>query len=305
MRPFLSVYGHVSIDQIVFVDEFPRKNTSADITRKDTRLGGTGANIAVMAASLGVPTAICAFVGEDFPPKYEDTMRSKGLIMDEFVKVPEYETSQAIVVNDGGMDQKVLFYQGPQGHATKLGRYLTSNAGKSVYTHFCTGEPDYYISVMGTVRASGGRIALDPAQEVYKAWDGERFRRALELTDMLFCNQHEMGYILGYLGAGDLSGIDKELVVCTKGSQGSIAYIDGRALEIPAVTPRRVRDVTGAGDGYRAGFYAGRYHGLSVTDSLVAASAVASFVVEDVGALSNIPSWDAVMERAEGLLGRI
>lgn len=87
MNPFLTVYGHISLDQIVSVDEFPRMNTSVDVTNKQTSLGGTAANVAVTAARLGVPTAICAFVGNDFPKKYEDLMASSGLIMDEVVKV--------------------------------------------------------------------------------------------------------------------------------------------------------------------------------------------------------------------------
>ena len=58
MNPFLTVYGHISLDQIVSVDEFPRMNTSVDVTNKQTSLGGTAANVAVTAARLGVPTDI-------------------------------------------------------------------------------------------------------------------------------------------------------------------------------------------------------------------------------------------------------
>ena len=111
MNPFLTVYGHISLDQIVSVDEFPRMNTSVDVTNKQTSLGGTAANVAVTAARLGVPTAICAFVGKDFPKKYEDLMASSGLIMDEVVKVDGYDTSTAIVINDHDLNQKVLFFE--------------------------------------------------------------------------------------------------------------------------------------------------------------------------------------------------
>jgi nucleoside kinase len=302
LKPFLSVYGHVSIDQILSVTDFPELNHTADIVRKDTRLGGTGTNIAARAAALGVPTAICAFVGMDFPQMYEDRMRARGLIMDEFVRVEDFETSQAIVVNDKALDQKVLFYQGPQGHATQLKKYLTSNARNSDYVHFCTGEPEYYITIMNMIDMLGNKIAVDPAQEIYKAWDGDTFKRALNLSDYLFCNQHEEPYVRKFTGVSDLSELKKEMVVCTKGAAGSAVYIDGEKREIPAVKPARVRDCTGAGDAYRAGFYAGLYTKHSVPESLVIASASASFAVEDVGALTNIPSFDAVMGRAEPYL---
>ena len=97
MKPYLSVYGHISIDQIVSLADFPQMNTSVDILSKQTKLGGTGTNIAVTAASLGVPTAICGFVGNDFPKIFEDFMRSKDLIMDEMVKV-EMEKKLVLLV---------------------------------------------------------------------------------------------------------------------------------------------------------------------------------------------------------------
>ena len=53
MEPFLSVYGHVAIDQICTVRKFPRDNTTEDVLTKTTVLGGTGPNIAVHAARLG------------------------------------------------------------------------------------------------------------------------------------------------------------------------------------------------------------------------------------------------------------
>ena len=61
MRPFLTVYGHVCLDQIMSLDRFPEPNTSVDILEKHRYYGGTGANIATVAASLGVPTALCSF----------------------------------------------------------------------------------------------------------------------------------------------------------------------------------------------------------------------------------------------------
>jgi len=119
--PFLSVYGHVAVDQIMTVRKFPADNTTEDILTKVTALGGTGTNIAVVAARLGCPTALCAFVGNDFPGAYERQIQESGLILDEFVHVDDYQTSGAMVVNDPNMVQKVVFYQGPQGFADDIG----------------------------------------------------------------------------------------------------------------------------------------------------------------------------------------
>jgi len=301
-RPFLSVYGHVTIDQIISIKRFPVINESVDVLTKNTTLGGTGSNIAMTAARLGVPTAVCAFVGEDFPPRYEKDMRDSGLIMDEMVRVADYESSQAIVINDSEMKQEVIFYQGPQGSACKLGNMLTKNARSSSYVHFCTGEPDYYLSVMGALKGTPPKIALDPAQEIYKMWDKERIQNALSSSDSLFCNEYEARTIEKILGIKDVMEIEKDLVVRTEGEKGGTAKIDGEIVHIPVIAGKVFIDATGAGDAFRAGFYCGLYNGYGTYESLILASATSSFIVEKVGALTNTPKWEDVLERAERYL---
>ncbi len=300
--PFLSVYGHVAIDQIMKVAEFPRDNTSVDVLEKSTHLGGTGSNIAVVAARLGVPTALCAFVGEDFPKIFEDIIVNAGVITDELVKVKGYDTSQAMVANDSQMTQKVLFYQGPQGFASKIGIKMLKNASDSRYVHFCTGEPRYYIDLMSEI---AGKKAIDPAQEVHRIWNAPLLKEALDSSDYLFCNRYEFESVSKYLGVDSVKQIEKSLVVMTKGEDGSEAVIDGEFFTIPTVKADRVVDATGAGDSYRAGFYAGLYHGHDVHESLVIASAVSSFIVEEYGSMTASPTWDQVMERADSYLREI
>lgn len=301
-KPFLSVYGHVTVDQIISIKEFPDINESVDVLFKNTTLGGTGTNIAVTASSLGVPTALCSFVGEDFPTNYENFIKDSGVIMDDFKKVSDCETSQAIVLNNSKHQQKVIFYQGPQGCASKFGKSVQDSATKSSYVHFCTGEPKYYIDIMKDLDSNDLKIAIDPAQEIYKMWDSDSISRALDYSDYLFCNEYESKVIEKYLGISDVMLIDKPLVVRTEGEKGSVAKINGSIVKIPAIKGNDIKDATGAGDAYRAGYYAGLYNKYSVHDSLILAASVSSFVIENVGALTNIPSWDQVLERARDYL---
>ena len=302
MDPFLTVYGHVAIDQIVRVMRFPRDNTTEDVVNKTTLLGGTGPNVAVHAAALGVPTALCAFVGTDFPAKFLKQIASSGCIVDEVIEVDGYDTSQATIINDENMTQKVLFYQGPHGCASKLGIPMLKNASRSKYVHFVTGEPRFHIDCMSQIDAS---VSLDPAQEAHRIWNTELLEEAMQYTDSLFGNNYEFESLLKYLDLDTIDGIDKPLVVCTCGGKGTEAVIDGEHFHIPVVEAKRVADATGAGDSFRAGYYAGLYHGYDKHQSLVIASATASFIVEEIGALTAMPTFDQVMERADPYLKAI
>ena len=303
-EPYLSVYGHVTVDQIISIERFLDPGITADALSKKTTLGGTGPNIAVSAARLGCPTALCAFVGPDFPAKYMDLMRDSGLVMDEVVTLEDEETSTCVIINDRDLVTRVFFYQGPQGHADETGVRLDRMARVSERVHFCTGQPSYYISLMRDLRG-GPAIGLDPAQEVHRVWNPDLVWQAMPMADVLFCNELEAETLQRYLGIGDVLDAGPSLVVRTEGDMGSVARVDGETVRIPAVKAARAVDVTGAGDNYRAGFYAALYRGYEVPEALLMAASVASFAVEEVGALNNTPTWDQVVERAEPYLGGI
>jgi len=230
---------------------------------------------------------------------------SSGVITDEFITQDGYDTAQALIVNDSRKEQRVFFYQGPQGSASSLNNVLKKNASLSRYVHFSTGEPDYYLNIMSLIKNVERKISFDPAQEIHKVWDAERFMTALGMSDILFCNGYEAVSALKYAAADSFMNVDADMIVCTRGTEGSEHYADGRMTKIPAVPVRHVVDATGAGDAYRAGFYAGKFNGYSDTDSLIIGAATASFIIEDIGALSNVPTLDMVMERADRYLGNI
>lgn len=297
-RPFLTVYGHVSVDQILTLKEFPQVNTSVDITDKHRYLGGTGGNIAVIAASLGVPTAICSYVGSDFPPQYRRFMSESGLILDELVEAEEYETSTALIVNNERHDQITYFYQGPMGHMDP-DMALTAMAERSRMVHFSTGNPEYYIRVMELLSGKKVQIALDPAQEVHRIWNADAFRRALEHTDILFSNQYEISSMLRYAGLSAPHEMPVRMVVQTRGKEGAEIWLDGSHLCIPSVQGAEAVDTTGAGDAFRAGLYAGLYRKYDIQKSAMLGAVTASFIIESVGSLTKVPTWEQVLGRAE------
>ncbi|MCI4348073.1 MAG: PfkB family carbohydrate kinase, partial [Thermoplasmata archaeon] len=51
------------------------------------------------------------------------------------------------------------------------------------------------------------------------------------------------------------------LIVETRGRDGAVAWTRAGSSKVPAARPRKVRQVTGAGDGFRGGFYAGWFRG--------------------------------------------
>jgi sugar/nucleoside kinase (ribokinase family) len=306
LEPFLSVYGHICLDQIMSLERFPEPNTSVDILEKHRYFGGTGANLATMAASLGVPTALCSFVGNDLPEDFRRFMEGRGVDLRDTVPVNGYETSTVLIVSDSAHNQIAYVYQGPM---RDMGSFelRMDVARRSKVIHVSTGRPEYYLRLMKECRALGKEIVFDPAQEIHLIWSEEAFRKAAPLCDMLFCNENELRTAMRYLGAERpeemLSHIP--VLVTTQGAKGSIVYTAEGSWRIPAAKPKRMVDPTGAGDAFRAGFYAGKFRGGNILKWAAYGSATASFVLEEKGSLTNIPTWDEVEERAGPILGML
>jgi sugar/nucleoside kinase (ribokinase family) len=303
MRPYLCVYGHTNLDYIMTLDRFPELNTSVNVGEKKRYFGGTGANVATIAASLGVPTALASYVGPDFPAEFRSLMEGKGVDLRDLVVVEDQETPTVWVISDAEHNQIAYVYQGPMARMEDMPIRISA-AEESVWVHIMTGRPPYYLRVMEECARLGKSVSFDPAQEIHHVWNPEWFDRAISLADIFFCNENELRTAMRYLGMSRAEDLLQkvDLLVNTKGSRGVIICGPEGRMEIPAVTPGKVVDTTGAGDAFRAGFYAGKYRGLKVRDCAVIGAAAASFVIEARGSLTNIPDWGQVMERARNII---
>lgn len=298
MKPYLCVYGHTNLDFIMSLDHFPEKNTSVDVVEKQRYFGGTGANVATVAASLGVPTALASFVGKDFPAEFRMLMVKKGVDLEDLIEVEGYETPTVWIVSDASHDQIAYVYQGPM---RRMGEFeLRLNAAREAdIVHIMTGRPEYYLRIMRESVRLGKTISFDPAQEIHHIWTEEKFREAIGMCDLFFCNESELGTAMKYLGAKRPEDLldHVDVLFNTMGSQGSRIFTRDGELEIPAVKPVNVVDTTGAGDAFRAGFFAGIFRNFSIRDSARFGAAAASFVIEAKGSLTNVPDWADVLDR--------
>jgi sugar/nucleoside kinase (ribokinase family) len=301
--PHLTVYGHVALDYIMSLERFPPVNTSVDILDKKVFFGGTAANLATMAASLGVPTAIVSYVGGDLPADFERLMTTKGVLLDDLEKVENGQTPTVWVVSDVSHDQIAYVFQGAM---RDMGAYepRTRMAERSKEVHIYTGRPEYYLRVMKKLEGKK-RISFDPAQEIHHIWSADRFRDAMRMSDVLFANRGELRTAMDYMGAEEPEDLLEhvDLIVNTRGGEGSVLITREGKIEVPVIASSKVVDTTGAGDAFRAGFYAGRYRGYDLASSGLLGSATASFAVESRGGLTNVPVWEQVLARARPFLG--
>jgi len=296
---FLGVYGHAAIDVIYRSDEFPKPNTTVELKDRKQHFGGTAANVARIASTLDVRTALACHVGDDFPKEYMDALKNSGVDTVDVVRLRGKRTPFIIMISDKDHNQIGFVDQAAVLEQEKL-PIRTHTVDSSKFVHIGTGRPSYMLKVAKRARKKKKTVGFDPAQELHYVYTPETFKAVLENSDILFVNTAELEKVKSYLNLKEdpelLSYV--KMVVNTRGGEGSRIITGDDEILVGTIQPDRVVDTTGAGDGFRAGFYAGMSRSLSIEECAWVGAATASFVVESEGAQSTLPTWDMVQRRA-------
>jgi sugar/nucleoside kinase (ribokinase family) len=296
---FLGVYGHAALDLIYNSDEFPKPNTCVELKERKQHFGGTGANLARIAATLDVRTALACHVGDDFPKAFMESLRESGVDTADVVRLRGKRTPFIILVSDSNHNQIGFVDQGAVLEQERL-PIRTHTTDSSKFVHIGTGRPSYMLKVAKRARRRKKTVAFDPAQELHYVYTPESLKAVLENTDIFFANTSELERAKSYLNLAE----DQELlsyvkmVVNTRGGEGSRIITEDDDILVGTIQPDKVVDTTGAGDGFRAGFYAGLSRSLPIEECAWVGASTASFVVESEGSQSTLPTWDMVQRRA-------
>jgi 6-phosphofructokinase 1/ribokinase len=279
MSMFLTVYGHINEDVILRVDHLPGRGT-APVRSIARRMGGTAANTALVAASLGVPTRIVARVGRAFPREFLEDLEGGGIEL--CVEVRHGEGPTCYILSDGE-EQMAAIYQGPMDDTDPFPAY------SSDYVHFATGPPEAFLPAR---EGAEGRVSVDPGQEISYRYSRETLRAMAMGADFFFCNEREYGIANAILG----EPVERfaKAVVLTLGGRGAELITESGRQRVEAFRPSRRLDTVGAGDAFRGGFYAALYRGMDVLDALRAGNAAACLWIQE----GRAPLWDEV----EGML---
>ena len=88
-------------------------------------------------------------------------------------------------------------------------------------------------------------------------------------------------------------------IIKTKGAGGVHYVSEHEEVFAPAVELPEIVDPTGAGDAWRAGYLAGIVSGSSLSDSLSQGNALASFAIQEKGAIKHSPSREDLRTRTK------
>lgn len=289
----VSVSGHLCIDYIITVDEYPPVGESRRVFERKIYFGGGATNIAAGIARLGGEAELICAVGQDYPgSEYEKYLDELGVATTLFTS--DKNCSTAFMVNNAAGEQ-ITYFEWGAGEA-----FSRAAAPARDFIHMATGDAAFNISIARQAKFA----SLDPGQDV-KYYTADDLTSLLGEIDILICNNYEMEIIKNTLGWSEKDILDSvPFTIITHGKSGSSLFFDGRAEQIPAFNVE-AKDPTGAGDAYRAGFFTAWKKGLDPVTCAKVGTTAASFAVEKTGTQTNLPDWETMAERYRSAFGRL
>ena len=273
--------GHFSIDSI----NLPNRQLPYII------LGGSVAYVSLSARRLGANVSIISKVGEDFPEAYLWWLSQEGIDISNVAKIKHEKTTRFELNYNGDLSSRILRLTS-RSPSIEVEDLPNSLEAKAVHLAPIANEIPY--EVAEKLAKSAEIISLDP-QGLVRVFDENglvaneslKDKRMLELIDVYKSSHDEIEAVTGVadlkLAIKTVHDFGVEIVIVTLGMKGAVLSIGGAIYEIPAYTPNKLIDPTGAGDAFIGGFLAEYVRSKEALWCACVGSALASTIVEGVG----------------------
>lgn len=250
-----------------------------DSLRKER--GGCAANIAYSLALLGERPTVMGTVGQDFSD-YRLWLEQQGVDTSLIREISDKFTASFFVSTDLDDNQIASFYTGAMANARELSFHIP-DARRAKLTIISPNDPEAMTKYALECKDLGIPYIYDPSQQIIRL-PAEELVASATGAKILIVNNYELEMFKNKTGLtdGDVQGLAEVLIV-TRGEQGSTIWTEGRRIDIPAVRPLRPAEPTGVGDAYRAGIIKGVLRGYPWEVTGRIASLAATYVLESHG----------------------
>lgn len=262
---------------------------------------GTAAGAALVAAKLGVPTALAGAVGDDMNGLFVRAgLESLGVDTGLLVTREGQATSSTLlaVESDG---RRSSFHRPGAGRSPPMDEAVVAAARAARFVHYAavggpTTDGGPGAALLAEARAAGAVVTCDLISP--RADAADEIARLLPHVDWFMPSAAEAVFLSG---TDDLDAAAQRFVamgagacIIKNGRAGVVARIGGETHTVPAFAVQPV-DTTSCGDSFCAGFIAALDRGQAPLEACRFAAMTAGLVAEGVGTLGALESFDATL----------
>jgi len=310
----IAVTGSIATDHLMhfpgrfaeqlLADQLDKVSLSFLVDDLVVRRGGIAANVAFGMAQLGLRPLLVGAVGADFAD-YRSWLHRHGVDCESVHVSETAHTARFVCTTDEDMCQIASFYAGAMSEAREIELApVAARVGGLDLVIISPNDPVAMVRHTGEARDNGTPFVADPSQQLARM-SGEDIRQLIDGAAYLMTNAYERELMENKTGLTGEAVLEQVGVrITTLGKNG--VEITGRGMErlhVPVAREIKAYDPTGVGDGFRAGFFAGRSWGLSLERSAQIGSLLATLVLETVGTQEYEVRPDIFVKRLEESYG--
>ena len=275
--------------KLIFDDvEFNKMLSSLKIEK--TISGGSVANSIVGLSQLGNKVGFIGKVSDDeLGSKYEDGLKSEKVEYFYSKKKEELPTGTCLILVTPDSERTMCTYLGTAGKINE--NDVNTEVIKQSEMIFLEGylwdegEPK---KAFEKAINSANKVAMSLSDQFcvdrHKSHFLDLVKNKLDIT---FANEQEMMSLIDAKDFKDVINFGKnlkKLLVITRGEKGAISINGEEIVENGIEKNLNVKDLTGAGDLFAAGFLHGNLNNLSISESLDKGREMSSRVIQQIGA---------------------
>lgn len=254
-----------------------------DIQTRVITSGGGGTNVASGMAKLGLKTAVCSRIGQDFLGKHLLKLLKKEKVNTSRIQTRKTdETDQSVILVDPDGGRTILVYRGKTSlkHTDINWKNLSAK-----WFYICSLEGNFDLTEKLFTYASKKniKVAWNPGKRELK--NSNKVLELLKLTSFLLLNEEEAKFLFkkDQLPEQELLHTHVPVIAITQGRDGAMVLSENKKIHKNIVKVKTVEE-TGAGDAFGSAFVAGLIKNRPIEECLDWGLTNSASVVSKIGA---------------------
>ena len=272
------------------IDEDEFKTLLSLINIEETVSGGSVANSIVGLSQLGNNVGFIGKISEDsLGQKYEDGLKKEKVNYLYNKKKEPIPTGSCLILITPDSERTMCTYLGTAGKINDqdIDESIIKNSEITFLEGYLwdEGEPK---KAFDKAIANSNKVAMSLSDLFCVERHKEHFLElAKNKLDIIFANEQEITSLIDANSFEEIVTFSKQIkknVVITRGDKGAISILNNELIECEAQKNLNIKDLTGAGDLFAAGYLHGIINNLSIKECLIKGTELSSKIIQKIGA---------------------
>ena len=287
------VKNNLAKSNMKLIDETEFKKLLSNLKIEETVSGGSVANSIVGLSQLGNKVGFIGKVNNDeLGQKYEQGLKKEKVEYFYTKKKENLPTGTCLILITPDSERTMCTFLGTAGkiNKTDINTQAIKNSEITFLEGYLWDEGDPKEAFDEAIKYSN-KIAMSLSDKFCVDRHKKSFLDLVQnKLDITFANEQEILELIDAKSFDEVISFGKELdktIVITRSDKGSVVINKDEIVTCESQKNLKIVDLTGAGDLFAAGFLHGYINKMSLKESLVKGSEMASKIIQQIGARLN------------------